>query len=251
MALGGSACTGDGNSSRLDSVRLIGSVTAKSTSTSARFAVEVTSFGGEGDDDSIRGVGVFDYPRMRGAILERSGGQETGFGPGDEIRAFDDTIYLREPGHYAGRPWRKTDVADLESQNRSASFAYAAVFLVYLNAEGGRIIDETPDTIRGTPTTKLRVTLSVRRVQSRMGPTERIALAPLIAAFAASSTPADIWIDDQGRLQRMTLSRFGEGAQGSISSDSDSAFTLRLDLYDYGVPVRVVAPPESQLMAPS
>ena len=57
-----------------------------------------------------------------------------------------------------------------------------------------------------------------------------------------------MWIDDQGRLRKMSFSiDVSNAAQGTTSGGRSANLSLTLELFDYGVPVNVTPPPSSQI----
>ncbi len=62
--------------------------------------------------------------------------------------------------------------------------------------------------------------------------------------------PADVWIDDQGRLRRIhyavTMKAPDEGT-ASAATTTQMTVETTLELYDFGIEVKVAPPPASQV----
>jgi hypothetical protein len=59
--------------------------------------------------------------------------------------------------------------------------------------------------------------------------------------------PADVWVDSDGLARRIQL-KLDLGTMAGTGGGSDlPVMTISIDLYDFGVPVHVEAPPADQV----
>lgn len=69
---------------------------------------------------------------------------------------------------------------------------------------------------------------------------DRSGVAALAKIFGAAAIPVDVWVDGQNLVRQETLTLPIPGGTGAH-------LVLTIDFYDFGVPVRVSAPPASQV----
>lgn len=124
--------------------------------------------------------------------------------------------------------------------------------LRYLKAASSKVEVVGEEQVRGEPTTRYAVTLDPAKQAAQLP-------AELAASFDEMGLtfpkPADVWIDRQGRLRKMRYAATvkvpadampGEGASTTGASDR-MTIDSTLELYDFGVEVRVTPPPASQV----
>jgi hypothetical protein len=114
--------------------------------------------------------------------------------------------------------------------------------LAYLKAAASKVELIGSEQLRGTLTTRYAVTLDAAKVAAQ-APEELQGLAE--ESGLAFPKPADVWIDQQGRLRKihytLTMNAPGEATPTPITLEST------LELYDFGVPVHVAPPPANQV----
>ena len=106
-------------------------------------------------------------------------------------------------------------------------------------------------TVRGVETTHYHASLNLAKAADRadIPPELRDAVQKLIAGSGGGSgtIPADVWIDGEGRVRRTTLTldvaSLGGLGGGSGAAGALPTVTVSVDLYDFGVPVKVETPP--------
>jgi hypothetical protein len=91
--------------------------------------------------------------------------------------------------------------------------------------------------VNGVTATHYRATIDPAKVAASLEAASK--LAGTDAALGAATIPVDLWIDDQGRIVRVTQTftpgaTAGKGTQGSVSWE--------MNLSDFGVPLSVTAP---------
>jgi hypothetical protein len=170
------------------------------------------------------------------------------------MRMVDGRVYM----HLAGRDgWMKADVSQLESGDASDPLSTTSdptQFLDYLRgiADDIKVVGE--QTIRGARTTHYSATVDLAKALQRQNltPAERKQLSA-IGLEDLPVMPADIWIDGDGRLRRLDLimdfSALASGLSGGLLGPGDAPLaTVSLELYDFGTPVHVEAPPAAELV---
>ena len=114
--------------------------------------------------------------------------------------------------------------------------------LAYLKAAASKVELIGSEQLRGTLTTRYAVTLDAAKVAAQ-APEELQGFAD--ASGLAFPKPADVWIDQQGRLRKihytMTMNAPGEATPTPITLETT------LELYDFGVAVHVTPPPPNQV----
>ncbi len=243
---------GGGGTSNTNLAQLVADSAVKSTATTSRLAIDVTVSQPGSSSVDITGSGEFDYAKHTGVITETIPSVSGNPGGTVEIREFGQTVYVKVPNATdPSRPWVKTDARTFGSQNGGAGASDPSQFLSYLRGASSGITDEGADTVRGTHTRKLKANLDLRKAAAKLPTDRRAAVEKAIQQLGTSTIPAEVWIDDQGRLRKMTFSlqvnAGGQGTTGSTSATQTASFSLTLELFDYGAPVDVSPPPSSQI----
>jgi hypothetical protein len=114
--------------------------------------------------------------------------------------------------------------------------------LRYLQAASSKVEVVGQEQVRGVPSTRYAVTFDPAKLAGQI-PEELAGL--LEESGLAFSRPADVWIDQQGRLRRMhyavTMKVPGEATSATVTVETT------LELYDFGVEVHVAPPPADQV----
>ncbi|MEO5679239.1 MAG: hypothetical protein ABIS47_06185, partial [Acidimicrobiales bacterium] len=174
-------------------------------------------------------------------------------------------LYVRLPDGFrlaAGKPWVSVDAATLATLTQMASGDLGAQLsgspldaLAYLRAVSGDVQQVGADTTRGEPTTHYRGAVDPARVAAQLPG----ALPPraVTAASAVGPLPADLWIDGQGRLRKLTVTAeltpagppagTDPGAPEEHAHELAGPATMTVELWDFGTPVDVKAPPADQV----
>lgn len=204
---------------------------------------------GGGRTITASGTGSFGRGDAEGVI-------EDGHGATIRIVRTGAAVYARLPSgmtQLAGdKPWVSVDAATLD---RLTSLAFgggggggaadltAAPLdaLGYLRGVSGDVAVVGPDTIRGEPTTRYRATIDPSRAAA--GLPAALPGHASAAAAAAPVLPTDLWIDGQGRLRKLVVT----GDPGAGTAAGGGSATITLELWDFGIPVEVKAPPADQV----
>ena len=170
-------------------------------------------------------------------------------------RMIGAVIYMHSPllaG--AGKPWIKLDLQkagksqglDLNA-TMSASSGDPAQMLTYLNAASDSIHRLGTQTVRGVATTRYHVVLDLYKVAAQAPAAQRAAVrrtfAHEVKLLGTHTMPIDVWIDSSGLVRREQIAIPLKAP--SIPAGASMAMTV--DLYDFGVPVHVKAPPAADV----
>lgn len=93
--------------------------------------------------------------------------------------------------------------------------------------------------VRGVETTHYRVTVDVATALDQVPAEEREQLGEALEQLGDEPIPADLWVDDDGYLRRMSMELDEPGGAGTME--------LVLEMFDFGEPVDVQAPPPSEV----
>jgi hypothetical protein len=140
------------------------------------------------------------------------GGMGSGFGPG--------------PGEGAGDPTEA---------------------LQYLKAAASKVVRIGQEQVRGAPTTRYAVTFDAAKQAAQLPGELSSFYEESDFAFAK---PADVWIDQQGRLRKIHYAiTMNAPEMGTDAGQTATQVTVEstLELYDFGVEVHVTPPPASQV----
>lgn len=163
------------------------------------------------------------------------------------------------------KPWLKFDLPDELAGGQGFGPGFASGFglgpgegaadpteaLRYLTAAASKAEMVGEEEVRGVPTTRYAVTFDASKQAARLPEELRDLADELELGFPR---PADVWIDDQGRLRKIqyavTMKAPAEGdASPAPVGGSGSQVTIQttLELYDFGAEVRVDPPPADQV----
>jgi hypothetical protein len=154
------------------------------------------------------------------------------------------TLSRRIPG---GKQWLKLDVEQLaKSRNldlgqlQQLTQGDPTQMLDYLKAVSGKIEEVGSEDVRGVPTTHYRAKVDLDKVADQAPANVRDALRTSIQSLerrlGSHELPIDVWVDSENRVRRVA-----EHLTVALGGSVD--FTV--DLYDFGTPVSVTAPPAS------
>jgi hypothetical protein len=277
-ALGLAACGSSGSTSSpsatkptaksLDPTTIIAAAFTKtSAAKSARLALtyQVTSgtaTSASGVNERATGSGVINFVGKQADL--------TVIGPtGQSIeeRLIGTVAYVKLPSQLAhtypqlhGKTWLSQKIA-----NNSASLGFGSggsdasdptSILRLVSIVSDRVDKIGTESVRGTPTTHYRATVSFAKAAAKQG-LPRAQIQAVEKAIGTATFPVDLWIDDQGVARRMQFRFPLPKATSSAAAGQSGHVTETLELFDFGTPVSVAAPPASQtadasaLIAPS
>lgn len=228
---------------------------AKTTSTGSAHINTITdvSLGQHGVPITASGSIKF-ADRSADLVETLPGGQ----GSSGETRFVDGTLYARLPGSLLarlshGREWVSVDVAQL-SAHGDGSFQQLLIdspsdptaVLGFLRGAGGTVRKVGPENVDGVPTTRYVVDLNLDRAAQGQDQTTQRSVRQLENQLGSHTLPAQVWIDEQGRVRRIMLHEKLKGTadsarQGNVTVD------VTATLADFGTPVTITAPPANQV----
>jgi hypothetical protein len=204
----------------------------------------------------ITASGVIGFADRSADLTENlPAGQGTG-----ETRFVDGVLYERMPGALVsrisgGKPWISLNVGAMSGQGNGSisqlmtdSPADPTTVLAYLRGAGDQVTTLGPDTVDGTPTTHYTVSIDLDKAVAGQGSQAQNAVHVLEQQLGSHTLPAQVWLDGQGRLRKLTIDAAMHGAAPATTTPSNGAVTFQFTatLSDFGVPVHVVIPPASQ-----
>jgi hypothetical protein len=166
-------------------------------------------------------------------------------------------IYMHSPLFAAalhGKQWMKLDMAKLERANGVNLNALTTTgsndpteMLQTLESESDSLQNLGGATVRGVPTVHYRAVIDLAKAAQNAPAAVRAAVkksdARLVAMLGTDKMPMDVWIG-QDKLVRRIAYRMAipvAATGGTMKMD------VQLDLFDFGVPVHVTAPPAREV----
>lgn len=240
------ACSGGGE----DAAEVIRAAPQKTIDAgSARVTINATVSSG-GTSQSFGGDGVFDLGEGRGMFTVNLGAFGATLGAGTLEAVFaGGTIYVKLPASLttAGKPWVRIDLASLSQQSgvdigslgqlRSIDPSQALRFLEGAVDDMKKVGEER---VRGAETTHYRGTVDLRQASAALDGDAKAAVDQAIESLGTSTLPADVWIDDEGRMRKLSFET------ANTESGAQTTGRVELELYDFGVSVTAEPPPASQ-----
>jgi hypothetical protein len=243
------------------------SIMTTAAAKTARVEIEAKVSGaGPVDSFTVNGDGAVDFGSGDSQLTMTFGGQVGSMlgGDGIEFRMVDGVGYMRMPSGLGilrpgGKPWVAIDNSSMGGAPSSASpFGLGdqtdpTKALAYLEAVSNEIHEVGPEQIRGVDTTHYSATLDLTKAindNANVPPGLRESMKELAGLFG--DIPANVWIDGDGRLRRMSLTldvgHMFRGLETNGTTPADNlVVTETLDFYDFGTPVHVEAPPADQV----
>jgi hypothetical protein len=166
-------------------------------------------------------------------------------------------IYMHSPLFSAalhGKQWIRLDMAKLERANGVNLNALTSTgsndpteMLQTLESESDSLRNLGGATVRGVPTVHYRAVIDLAKAAQNAPAAVRAAVkksdARLIAMLGTDKMPMDVWIG-QDKLVRRIAYRM---AIPVASTGDTMKMDVQLDIFDFGVPVHVTAPPAREV----
>lgn len=254
MAFAIAACGGD--TVALDPVAA--AATKTGAADSMRIEMNLTmagpEFGSKPAAVKINGVAA----RGRSAMTMRMpavGGMDLGQ---VEVRLAGSVMYIRMPFLQAAapqlKPWIKVDLretgknlgVDLDALMQLGNQTDPTKALDLLRAAGK--VEELGDaTVRGVKTTHYKGTIDLERYVDQFGKTAgnkaaARSLRKALEATGVTTMPVELWIDEDSLVRRMAY----EQTVSAVAGQAPTTIKMTMDLFDYGVDVKVVTPSADQ-----
>ncbi len=235
---------------------------------SARVALAVSATGKAAQAISITADGITDFATGDSDLTMHFGGAMGSMFSGDlTVRSVDDVAYVQLPsglggilgGLTGGKQWISIDASDMAGASQGPvpglGQSDPTQFLAYLETVSDDVKSVGTEKVRGVDTTHYTATLDLGKAvdQSEVPAELRDALQKLLAKNGgkAPTIQAEVWVDDAGRVRRLTmdldLASFAGLAGGTGSVGAAPVVTVSIELYDFGVPVKLQAPPASDV----
>jgi hypothetical protein len=231
----------------------LAAVVSRTQDQTARIAATISTQT-EGMTVSYTETGLFDFARSRGTLTMQSPVRMT------EI-FLPPTMYIKVPAALSGSgsdgnglPKGKSWVAlsDAASGDSSDSALFGpfdgggdpAGLLESLTAASTSVTKLGPSVIRGVPVTGFALKIDPAKAGAKIPAADRAAVEAFLKSFGAAQIPVDVWVDSQNLVRREKLSLAVSTESGASAG---TTITMTTDFYDFGVPVRVSAPPASQV----
>jgi hypothetical protein len=182
-----------------------------------------------------------------------------------EIRSVAGAVYVKVPSALVamagGKPWVEADPSTLGAlaggplgaipgaTSPGNPFDVTAV-LNWLRGVSGPITTvSTTETVHGDPTTHYRTTVDLAKAAAAAPAGARAKLEPAAQA-AGQGLPVDLWVDASGRLRRFEAS-FDTSKVISLPGEAPApalgTVQVTVELWGFGTPVDVSAPPADQV----
>jgi hypothetical protein len=223
----------------------------------------VVSGAGSASAFAIRADGAADLGTGDSQLTMHLGGAMSGLlAGGIEVRSVGGVAYMRVPSLPSfvagGKEWFKIDLPKIGTGSDATlglgSESDPTKFLAYLETVSDGVRDVGPDVVRGVETTHYHADLDLTKAVdgAKVPPALRRKLEQLLAPHSShlAPIPVDVWVDAQGLVRRIRMqldlgSFLGAAAAGHAGSAP--SVTISIDLFDFGAPVHVVAPPADQV----
>ena len=237
VALGMAACSSGGGSESSDPVaQVVSDAASKTGSSSAHVVMDMTirssSLPGQVKITTSGDVGRNGRQAELSMQLE-SGEQSRQV----QVRLVGDTVYLRQPGT---EQWQRFAASAISGQQGfGASNPISG--LDYLRGVSNSVTRKGPETVRGVDTTRYHAEIDVRKSAERLSGEQRRRVEA-VSQLGVEELPTDVWIDDEGRIRREFFTMRMKNGEQIITVG------MTMELYDFGLPVRVQAPPDDQVV---
>jgi hypothetical protein len=176
-------------------------------------------------------TGAFDFARSRGTLTMRAPiGLTELFVPPKAFVKFTGAGASGMPLP-RGKTWVEFDAA--------SSFGPFAVdtnpgdLLASLTAIAGSVRKLGTGTVRGVPVTEYQVNIDPAKAAAKVPSGRRASFSQMFQSLGKAAIPVDVWVDGQNLVRQFQLSL--------------PQLTVTIDFYDFGVPVKVSAPPAAQV----
>jgi hypothetical protein len=180
-----------------------------------------------------------------------------------DVVSTGDALYVKLPASYrmitSGKPWVKLDRAALTNlvgdqlgvMGSGGAIAPTDV-LNYVKGVSGDVQAVGTEQVRGTGTTHYKANIDLNKVAAQL-PAASQAGGRQAATVVGQPVPADLWVDAQGRLRKLTLTidasriKANPGSAGPTGTPPTGTGTATFELYDFGAKVTAKPPAPDQV----
>jgi len=255
-----------------DSLARVQSVAAKVTEArSARLSMtmRMTFAGEQVAASTLTSEGVYDYAAHKGRMDTTIKLAGMPFRVTERTLVIGSTVYIKVPDEPhapetpAGvppvpeehhKPWAKLKLPkELAGQDPfgpgfgmvpGGTSSDPTQALSYLKSATSKVERVGSEQVRGTPTTRYAVTFDAAKLAAQ-APEEFQGFVE--EAGLAFPKPADVWVDEQGRLRKIHYAVTVKMPKEAGATDTPMTVETTLELYDFGVAVKVTPPPANQV----
>lgn len=203
------------------------------------------------DAFTIVATGEVDYVTARMGIDLRLSSASAGAIARMSERVVGNALYLDTSGiagsglgsELGGKRWVKVDLGDdalsrlgLDDASALGSSDPSQVLQALRGVADVREVGH--DVVRGVDTTHYATNVDLQKAIASAPANDRNDVRRALGMLGSTTMPVDVWVDAQGRARRMTVH-----ADTSAFGPSGSAFTMTVELYDFGATVDVQPPP--------
>ncbi len=236
---------------------VLASVQATTAAKSARIAMTISADGTGSKAFGLTSDGVADFVTGDSDLTMKLNGAGADFFPGGiEVRTVDGASYTKLPesigGIFGGAHWLKMPNFGAAGLVPGFDQSDPTQFLAYLETISNSVKKVGTESIRGVETTHYSAILDLAKAvnRSHVPASLKDALGKIFKKDGSSLTiPADVWVDNDGLARRiqlkLDLGKLADDSAAGNNADGASTMTMSMDLYDFGAPVHVAAPPAS------
>jgi hypothetical protein len=206
---------------------------------------------------SLTGTGAFDYAKRKGT-LDLSVPLSGPDAPPAKIQSIidGDVVYQKYPRQLsaqlaAGKPWLKIDLALLNRVGAGGATSGQpndpTQALNFLKGVTGKVDEVGKEKVRDAQTTHYSATLDLEKAATDAGK-NKDTITNLIEQTGSKTIPADVWIDEDGRLRKMRYELTMKGSSSTTQAGAAATkVTTTIELYEFGIAVQATLPPASQV----
>jgi hypothetical protein len=209
----------------------------------ARMAVTMST-GSPGMTMTFTATGLMDFAHGRGTFSMQN--------PVNLTEVFlPPTVYVKVPSGEAslpkGKSWVAVPATAVDGSGAAGGLlgpfsggGDPAGLLASLTAAASRVTKLGPSTVRGVPVTGFALTINAAKDMAKAPAADRALAESFLKSAGLTEIPVDVWVDNDNlvRRERVTLK-----LPASSGAPAGTSITTTTDFYDFGVPVRVSAPP--------
>lgn len=148
-----------------------------------------------------------------------------------------------------GKPWAKVDTSQLGSTSQFSDTDPSQVLSILEGASSGVMNLGTAD-VRGVKATHYHFNLNLSALAAATGQSSS-SLSRSLQQLHLTTLPVDVYVDGKGRLVRLAidvaLPASALAGQAAAQQVTSLRFEISFDLFDYGTPVSITAPPADQV----
>jgi hypothetical protein len=233
---------------------VLASVQTTTAAKSARLSMTISTAGmPAGEPFDVVAEGIADFTTGDSSISMGTAGDST---DNFEARVVDHVAYMKLPESFGGLvgsdKWLKVpNLGAADHVLPGYGQGDPSQFLAYLETVSSDVKKVGSETIRGVETTHYKATLDLGKAVDRadVPASLRDELHDLFdkSNGAGFAIPAEVWVDGDGLARRIQMTMNLGQLGGEFGIDDVPAMTMSMDLYDFGVPVHVEAPPAADV----